>query len=87
MAHIEVWHRCPVCKKPFDTVTEAMRCRNAHTIPEETWAVGRGGKAVRVFENAAPDSMYGLNWALMEADLSDFTEERKRQLAERKNLR
>ncbi len=85
MAHIEVWHRCPVCKKLFSTATEAVKCRNTHTIPAETWAVGRGGKGVRVFENVAPDSMYGLNWALREADLSDFIEERKRQLSERKN--
>jgi hypothetical protein len=41
------------------------------------WAVGKGGKAVRIFDNFSQEM---IKHALREADLSDFIEERKRQL-------
>jgi len=82
MAHIEIWYRCPVCNQAYSSQREATRCKNLHPVKEERWAVGKGGKAVRIFDNWAPDTMHGINGALREADLSDFIEERKRQLAE-----
>lgn len=81
-AHIETWYRCPVCHAAFDSYKEAMDCRNNHPIRSERWAVGPRGKAVRIFDNHAPDSRFGENAALREASLSDFIEERKQQLAE-----
>jgi len=82
MAHIEIWYRCPVCNKAYNDQREATRCKNRHPLIEETWAVGKGGKGVRIFDNWHPDSVHGVNGALREADLSDFIEERKLQLAE-----
>jgi hypothetical protein len=88
MAHIEIWYRCPVCNQPFDNEREAMRCRNQHPIKSERWAVGKGGKAVLIFDGWAPDSARGVNGALREADLSDDIHERKKQLeAEEKRKR
>lgn len=84
MAHIEVWYRCPVCNGSYTTQGEAINCRNAHPIRAERWAVGKGGKAVRIFDNWALNSMHGITGALREADLSDDIEERKRQLEEEK---
>lgn len=81
MARIETWYRCP-CGKLHDTQKEAIRCSVTH-VKAERWAVGKSGKAVRIFENCAPDGMGGENWALREADLSDNIEERRRQLAEK----
>lgn len=81
MAHIETWYRCP-CGKAYDTQKEAIQCSVTH-VKTERWAVGKGGKAVRISENCAPDGMGGENWALKEADLSDNIEERRRQLAEK----
>ncbi|MGE5631605.1 MAG: hypothetical protein ACM3TR_10985 [Caulobacteraceae bacterium] len=80
MAHIEVWYRCPVCNLAYDNQREAIGCRNAHPVKSERWAVGNGGKAVRISDNCTPDGYGGVNWALREADLSDLIEERKRQL-------
>ena len=80
MAHIETWYRCP-CGAAYDTQKEAISCAVTH-VRAEKWAVGRGGKSVRIFSNHAPDSPHGINGALREADLSDFVEERRRQLAE-----
>lgn len=80
MAHIETYWRCR-CGARYDTQKEAIRCAISH-VRSEQWAVGKGGKAVRIFENHAPNSQHGINWALREADLSDFVEERRRQLAE-----
>jgi hypothetical protein len=84
MAHIETWYRCPVCNVSYDSQHDAIKCRNSHPVKEERWAVGKGGKAVRIFENWALDTMHGVIGALREADLSDDIEERKRQLAEEK---
>lgn len=80
MAHIETWYRCP-CGAAYDTQKEAAHCAVSH-VKSEKWAVGRGGKGVRIFENHAPDTMHGVKGALKEADLSDDIEKRKRQLAE-----
>jgi hypothetical protein len=80
MAHIEVWYRCPVCEVAYKSIGEATECRKSHPIRAERWAVGKGGKAVRIFDNWALDSMHGEIGALREADLSDDIEERKRQL-------
>lgn len=80
MAHIETWWRCR-CGARYGTQKEAISCAISH-VRSEQWAVGKGGKAVRIFENHAPDSQHGINGALREADLSDFVEERRRQLAE-----
>jgi len=80
MAHIEIWYRCPVCNQAYGNQREATICKNRHPVKEEKWAVGKGGKAVRIYDNWAPDSMHGVNGALREADLSDFMEERKKQL-------
>ena len=81
MAHIETWWRCH-CGQAWSTQKEAIRCAITH-VHSEQWAVGKGGKAVRIFDNCAPDSMHGINGALYEADLSDNIEERRRQLAQR----
>ena len=79
MAHIETWYCCPVCRRVWETHKKAFTCRNSHSVIEEMWAVGKGGKAVRIFDNYS-QSM--INGALREADLSDFIEERKKQLEE-----
>lgn len=78
MAHIEIWYRCP-CGAHHKTQKEAVKCAAGH-VRAERWAVGKGGKAVRIFENWSEDSMHGASGALREADLSDFIEERRRQL-------
>lgn len=80
MARIETWHRCPVCHKYFDKQYDAISCRNAHPIETERWAVGKDGKAVRIFDHCALDGCGGLKWALQEADLSDDVKERAKQL-------
>ncbi len=80
MAHIEVWHRCPTCQRLYDKQKDAINCRNSHPIREEQWAVGKGGKSVKIFDNCSFDGYGGVNWALREADRSDFIEERKQQL-------
>jgi len=80
MAYIETWHRCPVCGKTYDSQSDAVTCRNKHPIETETWAIGKGGKAVRIFDNCTLDGRGGLRWALKEADLSDNIQIRKRQL-------
>lgn len=80
MAHIETWWRCP-CGAAHDTQKEAISCAVTH-VKSERWAVGKGGKAVRIFDNCAPDGQHGIKWALQEADLSDVVEVRRRQLAE-----
>ena len=79
MAHIEIWYRCPLCKRVYDTEREALICKNKHPIITERRAVGKDGKAVRI------DRPGEEAWALREADLSDFIEERKRQLKEMQN--
>jgi hypothetical protein len=80
VAHIETWYRCPTCQTRYGKQSEAIECRNKHPVKSEKWAVGKGGKAVRIFDNWGLDSMHGVNGALREADLSDDIEERKRQL-------
>ena len=79
MARVETWYRCPICKKAFDEYIEAVKCRNKHDIITERGAVGKY-KSVRIFDNHHKDSIYGLNGALREADLSDNIHERKLQL-------
>ena len=70
VAHVETWYRCP-CGAKFNTRNEARQCAVSHIRPEQ-WAVGRGGKAVRIYENCAPNSMGGIYTALREADRSDL---------------
>lgn len=82
MAHIETRYRCPVCNGSYKNQKKAISCRDSHSIRVERWAVGKGGKAVRINENCSIYGYGGVNWALKEADLSDFIEERKRQLEE-----
>lgn len=82
MAYIETRYRCPVCNGAHDSHREATKCKNLHPINVERWAVGKGGKAVRIFDNQAPNAAFGVNTALREADLSDDPKERKRQLEE-----
>lgn len=77
MAHLETWYRCP-CGAAYDTQKEAIECAVSH-VHSEQWAVG-SKKAVRIFKNWA-SGMHSVSGALREADLSDFIEERKRQLA------
>jgi hypothetical protein len=67
----------------YDEQKDAIACRNGHPITVERWAVGKGGKGVRIFDNWAINSMHGELGALREADLSDDIEERKRQLEEK----
>ncbi|TEB13383.1 hypothetical protein Pmgp_00277 [Pelotomaculum propionicicum] len=83
MAHIETWYRCPTCNKLYDNLKDALSCKNQHQITLKRWAVGKGGKAVKVQENC----VNGVEKALTEADLSDFTHERAKQLREIKNKR
>lgn len=85
MAHIEIWYRCPTCNLLYKREQDAITCQRKHPIRSEKWAVGKGGKAVRIFDSWAPDTMHGINGALREADLSDFIEEQKRQLEEERN--
>lgn len=84
MAHIETRYCCPVCNGAYDTYGEATTCKNKHSVRSERWAVGKGGKAVRIFENCASDGIGGENYALREADLSDIISERKEQLEQEK---
>lgn len=74
MAHIEVWWRCPSCNQCWDTQGEAAKCAASHVRPER-WAVSdrHPGKAVAC-------SYRGEAFALREADLSDFIDERKIEL-------
>ena len=79
MAHIEIWYHCPLCKRAYDTEREAVISKNKHPIITERRAVGKDGKAVRI-DRPGEEAR-----ALREADLSDFIEERKRQLKEMQN--
>lgn len=63
MAHIETWYRCPVCKQAFGIQVDAIKCRNEHPILSERWAVGKEGKAVRIYDNCSIDGFGGENWA------------------------
>lgn len=74
MAHIEIWYRCPLCKRAYYTEREAGICRNKHPVITERRAVGKGGKSVRI-DRPGQEAQ-----ALREADLSDLIEERQRQL-------
>ena len=80
MAHIETLYRCICCNALYSTRKDAISCASSHVISEK-WAVGKF-KSVRIFGNCAPNSFYGINWALREADLSDDIDERRRQLAD-----
>lgn len=84
MAYIKTRYCCPVCNMKWSNQSEAIKCRNEHPITEEKWAIGQGGKAVRIYDNCSVDGYGGLNWALRESELSDFIEERKTQLEENK---
>lgn len=64
----------------YSTRKEAVECAVSHVHPER-WAVGSTGKAVRIYDNWAPNSAHGVNGALIEAELSDNVELRRRQLA------
>jgi len=76
MAHIETWYRCPTCNTRHDKLKDALLCKNQHQIIPERWAVGKGGKAVKIQESHAN----GVEYALIEADLSDNIHERAKQL-------
>lgn len=82
MAHIETLYRCSIYNQAFGSQVDAIKCRNAHPILFERWAVGKGGKAVRIYDNCSIDGVGGVNWALKEADMSDLIEVRKQQLEE-----
>lgn len=76
MAHIEVWWSCPGCHLRWTTQREAVKCAASH-VRSERWAVSdrHPGKAVAC-------NYRGEAFALREADLSDFIEERRRELEE-----
>lgn len=76
MAHIEIWWSCPGCHLRWTTQREAVRCAASH-VRSERWAVSdrHPGKAVAC-------NYRGEAFALREADLSDFIEERRRELEE-----
>lgn len=87
MAHIKNYYRCPTCKSAYDTEKDATICKNKHPVNVERWAIGKGGKAVRIFDNCSPDGVGGERYALQEADMSDNIKERKRQMEELEKLR
>lgn len=76
MAHIEIWWSCPGCHLRWTTQREAIKCAVSHVRPER-WAVSdrHPGKAVAC-------NYRGEAFALREADLSDFIDERQRELKE-----
>lgn len=76
MAHIEIWWSCPGCHLRWTTQREAVRCAASH-VRSERWAVSdrHPGKAVAC-------NYRGEAFALREADLSDFIEDRRRELEE-----
>ena len=76
MAHIEVWWSCPGCHLRWTTQREAVKCAASH-VRSERWAVSNRhlGKAVAC-------NYRGEAFALREADLSDFIDERRRELEE-----
>lgn len=84
MAVLMTLFRCPTCKTLHKSQKDALACKNRHLIIREQWAVGRDGKAVRVMPGVHPDGLYGLKWALREADLSDFVDTRRKQLEKEK---
>ncbi len=85
MAHTETWYRCP-CGAAYGSQREANRCAVSH-VCQERWAVGRGGKAVRIWDNAAAGSMHSTEWALREAGLSDSTGGRDNEVIWTENVR
>ena len=87
MAVVRKRYKCPVCQSSYGTYKDAVVCRNTHSIIEELWAVSKSGKGTRIYDNRAPGSVGSMEWALREAELSDYPEERKRQLAEEKEIR
>ena len=74
MAHIEIWWRCPGCNRCWDTQREAIQCAASH-VRSERWAVSdrHPGKAIAC-------NYRGEAFALREADLSDFIDERRLEL-------
>ena len=76
MAHIEIWWSCPGCHLRWTMQREAVRCAASH-VRSERWAVSdrHPGKAVAC-------NYRGEAFALREADLSDFIEDRRRELEE-----
>lgn len=86
MAHIETYYRCPTCQKLWDKQKDATNCRSSHPVLAEKWAVGKDEKGVRISDDHTPNSKYGVNWALREADLSDDIQERRKQLEREKEV-
>jgi len=80
MAELKRFFKCPTCKCRYSALDKAVKCRNNHEIREELWAISKSGKGVRVSPNSAPNGLYGMEWALREADLSDDINERRQQL-------
>ena len=74
MAHIEIWWRCPCCHRHWDTQREAAKCAGSH-VRAERWAVSDRYPGKAVVCNYRGDA-----FALREADLSDFIDERRREL-------
>lgn len=74
MAHLEERWRCTGCRVTFRTETEARRHVHSH-VKKETWAVSDKYPGKEVACNYR-----GTQWALREADLSDFLPQRKRDL-------
>lgn len=68
MAHIEIWWRCPVCKKAHDTCADAIKCRNSHPIVSERWAVGNNEAAYKINKNVEPGWVGSEEWAMKLAD-------------------
>ena len=83
MAHVETWYRCLYCKAAYDSMKEARECAAGH-VRAEKWAVSENlpGKAVSFDPSAKPWSYNSEQWALQEAELSDFVKERRKQIAE-----
>lgn len=75
MAKLVYLYRCPGCNGQWETEAEAIACRNKHPIEKELWAFGKRGKGCLV-------AYHGEERALVEADLSDYIDVRKKQLEE-----
>ena len=72
MAHLEARWRCTGCRVTFRTEREARQHVLGH-IHKETWAVSDKYPGKEVACN-----YLGTQWALREADLSDFLSERNK---------
>jgi hypothetical protein len=76
LAKLQEYFRCPVCEQRYTIFANAMKCRNQHLPRRELWVIGKDGKGVKVNEHSAPNSLGSAEWALEEADKSDFINQR-----------